>query len=243
MNGYLGQAALRLAYGAVAALRKRGAAPFRIAVLLSLLAVAALPAKGARAEETVIAALGDSLTQGYGLPPEQGFVPQLEAWLAAQGHAVRVLNAGVSGDTTAGGSARIGWTLTPDVDALIVALGGNDMLRGIDPAVSRVNLDAILQTANDKDLPVLLIGMLAPDNFGPEYKRDFDRMYADLADRYDALLVPDFLGELRARQADDPRTFSTHMQGDGLHPNARGVAATVEAVGPSVVELLARVQP
>ena len=104
----------------------------------------ALPAT---AEPVVVAALGDSLTQGYGLPAEQGFVPQLESWLNANGSDVHVINAGVSGDTTAGGLARIDWTLTPDVDALIVALGGNDLLRGIAPEVSRGNLDGILAKA------------------------------------------------------------------------------------------------
>ena len=105
-----------------------------------------LAAGTAQAAEITVAALGDSLTHGYGLPPEQGFVPRLQAWLRDRGHEVTVINAGVSGDTTAGGLSRIAWTLTPEVDALIVALGGNDLLRGIDPAASRANLQAILET-------------------------------------------------------------------------------------------------
>lgn len=104
-----------------------------------------LSTAAAQADTVTIAALGDSLTQGYGLVPEEGFVPQLQGWLEAQGADVNVINAGVSGDTTAGGLSRVAWTLTPDVDAMIVALGGNDLLRGIDPDVSRANLNGILQ--------------------------------------------------------------------------------------------------
>lgn len=106
-------------------------------------------ASAVQAETVTIAALGDSLTQGYGLIPEAGFVPQLEGWLIDHGADVSVLNAGVSGDTTAGGLSRVGWTLTPDVDAMIVALGGNDLLRGIAPEVSRANIDGILTAAKD----------------------------------------------------------------------------------------------
>lgn len=117
----------------------------------------------AQADEVVIAALGDSLTQGYGLVQEDGFVPQLQAWLAEQGADVTIINAGVSGDTTAGGLSRVDWTLTPDVDALIVALGGNDLLRGIAPEVSRANLQGILSAAAANSVPVLLVGMQAPE--------------------------------------------------------------------------------
>ncbi|MEX0309274.1 MAG: GDSL-type esterase/lipase family protein, partial [Tateyamaria sp.] len=113
----------------------------------------------AAAEPVTIAALGDSLTQGYGLPIEQGFVPQLQAWLTQAGHDVQVINAGVSGDTTQGGLSRVAWTLTPDVDAMIVALGGNDLLRGIGPEVSRANLDGIVQAATEAGVEVLVIGM------------------------------------------------------------------------------------
>lgn len=119
------------------------------------------------AEPVTIAALGDSLTQGFGLPPEDGLVPQLQRWLEANGAEVTLINAGVSGDTTAGGLARIDWTLTDEVDALIVALGGNDVLRGIAPEAVRANLDGILTKATARDLPVLLVGTEAPQNFGP----------------------------------------------------------------------------
>lgn len=194
----------------------------------------------AAAEPVVIAALGDSLTQGYGLAPEDGFVPQLERWLAERGADVRVLNAGVSGDTTQGGLSRVGWTLTPEVDAMIVALGGNDMLRGIDPAVSRRNLAGILEAAGEAGVAVLLVGMSAPGNYGPEFKRDFDAMYPELAAEYGAVYVENFLEPLAAR-ADEEGAREKLMQGDGIHPSAQGVALIVEGLGPAVMELIGRV--
>lgn len=191
------------------------------------------------AEPVTIAALGDSLTQGFGLPLEQGFVPQLEAWLRAEGADVRLINAGVSGDTTAGGLARVDWTLTPDVDAMIVALGGNDLLRGIDPANSRANLEGILKAAQAADVQVLLVGMTAPGNYGPDYKRDFEAMYPELAAAYDALYMQTFFEGL---DATDPAAALSYMQSDGIHPNAKGVARIVTSFGPNVLELMARVE-
>lgn len=188
-----------------------------------------------------IVALGDSLTQGYGLPQGEGFVPQLQNWLTAQGHDVEVINAGVSGDTTAGGLSRIDWTLTPEVDAVIVALGGNDLLRGIPPATSRANLDAILQTITARDLPVLLVGLPAPNNYGPAFKAEFDAIYPELAATYDTGLVPDFLGPIAdAAEADRQQALADLMQADGIHPNAQGVALMVAAIGPEVTALIAR---
>ncbi|NOD92810.1 arylesterase [Ruegeria sp. HKCCD4884] len=190
----------------------------------------------ATAEQVVIAALGDSLTQGYGLVEEDGFVPQLDRWLEGQGADVQVINAGVSGDTTAGGAARVEWTLTPDVDGMIVALGGNDLLRGIDPAVSRANLSKILEVARAGDVAVLLIGMQAPGNYGAEYKQAFDAMYPELAQDFGALFVSSFFEGLTAEG--DPGAVSQFMQADGIHPNADGVALIVDALGPSVLELV-----
>ena len=189
------------------------------------------------AEEVVIAALGDSLTQGYGLPAEQGFVPQLEAWLQARGHDVRLINAGVSGDTTAGGLARIGWTLTSDVQALIVTLGGNDLLRGLPPEAARANLAGILDAAGAAGVEVLLVGMEAPLNYGPDYQAAFDAIYPDLAAEYGTLYAESFLAPVVA--APDLRAV---MQADGIHPNADGVALIVEALGPAVEALLTRVE-
>ncbi len=191
----------------------------------------------ANAEQITIAALGDSLTQGYGLPADQGFVTQLDAWLQSRDADVLLINAGVSGDTTAGGLSRIDWTLTPDVDALIVALGGNDLLRGIDPGISRGNLAGILKIAASRELPVLLVGMDAPSNYGAEYEAAFDAMYGELAAEFGAILYPNFLGALAARK-DTADTLRRFMQADGIHPNAKGVALIVEDIGPRVLELV-----
>lgn len=191
------------------------------------------------AEPLTVVALGDSLTAGYGLAPEEGLVPQLQAWLTAEGREVTVLNAGVSGDTTAGGLSRLDWSLTPETDALIVTLGGNDMLRGLPPAEARANLDAILTGAGARGLPVLLVGMEAPGNYGPDYKAEFDAIYPELAAQHGALLVPSFFGPLMA-EGGDPAAISGLMQADGIHPNAEGVRQIVAGLGPAVLELLDR---
>ncbi|MCR8724208.1 arylesterase [Frigidibacter sp. SLM-1] len=207
---------------------------------LAAFAVSVTLAAPLQAEPVVVAALGDSLTQGYGLPQGDGLVPQLQAWLDAQGVETRLINAGVSGDTTAGGLARIDWTLTPDVQALIVGLGGNDFLRGIDPALTRSNLDAILDRAEARGLPVLLIGLHSAGNYGPEYKAAFDAIFPDLAAAHGALLYPDFFEALTSD--DGPGIDPELMQADGIHPNAKGVALVVQSLGPKVLELIDRVE-
>ncbi|MGI9393536.1 MAG: arylesterase [Boseongicola sp.] len=212
------------AYGVTRAIRNVG-----FAIILST--------NTSAAEPVTIAALGDSLTQGYGLPANQGFVPQLNAWLRSQDADVQLINAGVSGDTTAGGLSRVDWTLTPNVNALIVALGGNDLLRGIDPAVSKENLAGILKAAALRSLPVLLVGMDAPSNYGAEYETAFDEMYGELANEFGVFLYPNFLGALVARK-DTADTLRRFMQPDGIHPNAEGVALIVNDFGPSVLELV-----
>lgn len=191
------------------------------------------------AEPITIAALGDSLTQGYGLAEKQGFVPQLQRWLDARGADVRIINAGVSGDTTAGGLSRVSWTLNPDVDAMIVALGGNDLLRGIDPAVSRANLDGIMQATQSAGVDVLLVGMQAPGNYGPEYKAAFDAIYPDLAQTYNALFLDSFFAGL---PSEDPAALKPFFQADNIHPNAEGVSMIVASFGPLVLDLIARVE-
>jgi acyl-CoA thioesterase-1 len=141
--------------------------------------------------------------------------------------------------------ARIGWALGPEADAMIVTLGGNDLLRGIDPAASKANLDGILKEAAARKLPVLLVAMKAPGNFGPDYKAAFDAMYGELSAQYGALLAEDFFAGLRAAGADpaDPASLAAFMQADGLHPSPEGVKLIVEGIGPKVEELLDKVAP
>ena len=207
----------------------------------ALILIAALWPAGAVGEEIVVAALGDSLTQGYGLVQEAGFVPQLQSWLDTKGVDVRLINAGVSGDTTAGGLSRAAWTLTPEVDALIVALGGNDLLRGLDPEHSRSNIEGILQAAAAAQVDVLLVGMEAPGNFGPEYKAAFDAIYPELSAQYDTLYAESFFEGLSV-EGGDPATVRKLMQPDGIHPNAEGVERIVDALGPLVIELVDQAQ-
>lgn len=181
-----------------------------------------------------VVALGDSLTAGYGLPAEEGFVAQLQAWLDAEGALVEVRQAGVSGDTTAGGLARLDWALGEDADAVIVALGGNDFLRGVEPEESEANLRGILEKARDRGLPVLLVGIDASGQYGADYEAAFDGMFPELAEDFDALLEPDWFAAIR--DVDPPEV----MQPDGIHPNADGVERIVERLGPRVVELAER---
>ncbi len=205
--------------------------------LLAATILAVLTTQAAQAEDTfTIVAFGDSITRGYGLPEDQGLVPQLQAWLHANGgENIVVLNAGLSGDTTAGGLARIDWTLTEEVDAVIVALGGNDMLRGIFPTSSHENLDGIVALLTERDLPVLLVGLPAPSNFGPEFKSEFDAMYPAVAAKYNTLLYPYFFEGFGA--AHDTDAIRQYLQDDATHPNAEGVLLIVNDMGPMVLEL------
>ena len=182
-----------------------------------------------------IIAFGDSLTSGYGLPPADAFPVKLEAALRARGHAVRVINAGVAGDTTAGGRARLAWMLADKPDAVILELGANDGLRGLDPAETLANLRAIMEQLKAANLPVLLAGMRAPPNLGRDFGAEFDTIFATVALEYDALFYPFFLEGVAARP--------TLNQNDGIHPNSAGVTIVVERIIPSVEALLSRVQP
>lgn len=179
-------------------------------------------------------ALGDSLTAGYGLGPGDGLTDVLQARLDAhygQG-AVQVINAGVSGDTTKGGLARLDWALFDEPDVAMVALGGNDMLRGLEPSQSLANLDAILKELDRQSIPVLLAGMLAPTNMGASYQQEFDAIYPALAARYDVVYYPFFLDGV----ALDPQL----NQPDGLHPNRAGVDIMIDRIFASVEALLQR---
>lgn len=198
------------------------------ALLLGLLAAA--PALPAAAEPVRLMAFGDSLTHGYGLPSGETFPEQLEAVLRADGLDVVVLNAGNSGDTTAGGLARLDWALADDPDAVVLELGANDGLRGLDPEATYDNLDAIMAKFTEAGLPVLIAGMLAPPNLGREYGETFNAVYPRLAEKYDAPLYPFFLEGVAMQRALN--------QGDGIHPNAEGVAEIVARIKPYVVRLL-----
>lgn len=180
--------------------------------------------------ELRILVLGDSLSAGYGLTTAEAFPAQLEQALRQSGLAVRVINAGVSGDTTAGGLARLDWALSNRPQLVIVQLGANDALRGLDPEQARANLDAILTRLQSEGVPVLLAGMRAPRNLGPDYYTKFDRIYSDLAGKHQVALDPFFLEGVALRPELN--------QSDGLHPNAQGVAVVVRRLLPQVRELL-----
>ena len=186
-----------------------------------------------------VVAFGDSLTQGYGLPAESGFVPQLDAWLAGQGSQVRMINAGVSGDTTAGGLARLDWTLVEPVDLVIVNLGSNDMLRGLDPRLVNENLNQILEKLEAQSITTLLVGHLGPLNYGADYKEQYDQAFQELAARYDVEFYPFYFKTLMAPEGVTP-DLQNYFQADGLHPNAEGVAAVVADMGPFVLRALDR---
>ncbi len=208
-------------------------------LLVAVLAGAAADDAGA-AQELRLMAFGDSLTAGYGLPRDDGFVAQLSAWLRENGTPggvpVRLINASVSGSTTAGGVRRIDWALGDVPDAMIVELGGNDLLRGIDPAETRANLEQILSKAAENNIEVLLVGLIAKNNYGPDYRMAFNAIYPDLADEYGTLLILDYFAALPKDMAD----LSPYVQDDGTHPNAKGVSLIVQDIGPKVQDLIAR---
>lgn len=201
------------------------------ATALILILLAAPPA-GASDELTIVA-LGDSLTAGYLLGPGEGFPEQLDRALAAAGHEnVKVVNAGVSGDTTSGGLARLDWAVGPGADAVIVELGANDALRAIDPEITRRNLDEIVSRLKARGLPILLAGMYAPPNLGRDYGDAFNPIFAELAEREGLVFYPFFLEGVAA----DPAL----NLGDGIHPTAEGIAIIVERILPRVEELIER---
>lgn len=216
------------------ALRAYGAAVARSNLAVVVLLLLAAPATA----DVRLLAFGDSLTQGYGLAEADGFVPRLQAWLAANGAGdVTVVNAGVSGDTSAGGQARIAWSLGDDVDGVILELGANDMLRGIDPDVTRANLDGILTEIGKRGLPALVAGIPVPANYPEAFRQAYARMFRDLADAHGVLFYDSFLAGLG--EARSLRDVTRLLQPDGLHPNAAGVQAIVGHIGPAVLDLVA----
>ena len=207
----------------------------RIAALLALvlcLAAATGQAQGGPAQggPVKIAVLGDSLAAGYGVKPDQAFPARLQAALQRGARNVTILNHGVSGDTTAGGVERIDWMLADKPDIVLVELGGNDALRGSDPAGTERNLDAIITKLKDAGVTVWLAGMLAPRNYGPEYAAQFDGLYKRLADKHNVPLYPFFLDGV----AQDPAL----NQADGIHPNPKGVDIVVERILPFITRNL-----
>lgn len=198
-----------------------------------VMSVSAQPAVGQGAPVKIVA-LGDSLTAGYGIATNLAFPAQLESALKAKGHAVEIVNAGVSGDTASGGLARLDWSVPEGTDGVILELGANDALRGIDPAVTRKALDAILRRLTERKIPVLLAGMRAPPNLGADYGKSFDGLFPDLAKEYGTLLYPFFLTDVAA--------IRTLNLPDGLHPTGDGVAVIVKGILPKAEELIARVK-
>jgi len=213
---------LRIPYGAAR----------RLVYALLLMVASAAPAA---AKDVHVLAFGDSLTAGYGLPPGQGFAPQLEAMLRRNGVRAFVTNAGVSGNTAAQGRARLRWTLDglrSRPDLAIVALGANDMLRGLPPKQTRADLEAIIAELKRRGIPVLIAGMLAAPNLGPHYRSDFDSIFADLARKYGASLYPFFL----AGVAGNPALALP----DRMHPNFQGIKKMVSGITPAVLRALGR---
>jgi acyl-CoA thioesterase I len=199
-----------------------------IASIIFCLALS-LPAK---AEPITILALGDSLFAGYGLDGPQAYPAQLEAALKAKGLDVKVLNAGVSGDTASQGAARLGWSLSDDVDVVIVELGANDALRGLPPEQAEAALAGIAAAVNAKKLPLLIMGMRAPPNMGPDYGQRFEPMFQRVAENHGAALYPFFLEGVAAD--------ASLNQADGIHPNVAGVAIIVKKTLPAVEALIGR---
>jgi acyl-CoA thioesterase I len=205
------------------------------AIVHSLLFAFVVAANPAEARDRLVVAFGDSLTAGYGLRPGEGFAPRLEAALRAQKVPARVHNAGVSGDTSAAGRARLSWTLNAlkvKPDLVILELGGNDMLRGIRPDQTRANLDAIMSDLKRRGIKVLLAGMLASPNMGPQYGQAFNTLYPALARKHGAQLYPFFMRGVAGNRA--------LLLKDGLHPNAQGVTVVVRGILPTVRASLAR---
>ena len=186
-----------------------------------------LPAVGST---PVILVLGDSLVAGHGLPQGQAFPEILTNKLATDGINVKMINAGVSGDTTAGGLARLDWSLADNPDAAIIVLGGNDLLRGLDPKTSYKNLNAIINRLKNHNVKILLAGMQAPPNFGADYAAEFDRIYPALATRHDILLYPFFL--------DGVALMLDLNQPDGMHPNIAGIDVITDKIMPKVKQLI-----
>ena len=193
-------------------------------------AIVLLAALHAEARSIRIVGLGDSLMAGYRLPQQDAFPARLQEALKATGRDVEISNAGVSGDTTTDGLARLGWSVPDGTDAVLLELGGNDALRGIAPAKTRANLSSIIERLKARGIKVMLIGILAPPNMGEDYGRKFDAIFPDLAKKYELVFYPFFL--------DGVATHAELQLSDGMHPNAKGVAVMVERFLPYAERLV-----
>ena len=181
--------------------------------------------------------LGDSITHGFGLAVEDGLVNQLSNWFASEGLNVTFINGGVSGHTTAGGLERLSWSLTDDVSALVVALGANDVLRGFPPELTRENLSAIIDIAENNKTPVLLVGTYAPGNYGEQYKLDFDAIFTDLVEEKRIAYIDSYFKPM-IDDIKNGKDVSYLLQADGLHPNPAGVKVIVEYISPQILKFL-----
>lgn len=199
-----------------------------------LIAATALSAAAASPRPTRIVVLGDSLVAGFQLKSADAFPAQLERALKARGHDVEIINAGVSGDTTAGGLERLKWAIAPETDAVILELGGNDALRGLAPAQAKSNLDKIIVELKATGAEVLLAGMLAPRNLGADYSAAFDAIYPELANKHGLILYPFFLDGIAMK--------AQFNLADGIHPNSSGVAEIARRILPAVEQLIERVR-
>jgi acyl-CoA thioesterase-1 len=214
---------------------KRQSGPFMAIIFACAAALAAMVvpvhAPLAQGQPIRLVALGDSLTAGYGLPQEAAFPVVLERALKAKGYNVEVANAGVSGDTASAGLDRLDWSVPDGTDGVIVELGANDMLRGVDPSVPRKAIDGIVERLKVRGIPVMLAGMLASRNLGPDYAQKFDTLYPDIAKKHDLVLYPFFLDGVAGER-------SLNLQ-DGIHPTAKGVEVIVARILPTVEQFIA----
>lgn len=206
-----------------------------IGMILALFYVTAGASSSQQSDSPTILIMGDSLVQGFGLAQNDGLVNQLEIALLDKGINVDLINGGVSGDTTAGGLARLEWSLNDDIDGVVVSLGANDMLRGVPTKHTKDNLSQIIQKLKDRDLPVLLVGIRSIENYGKEYKLKFESIYAELTKEFGLILYPDLLSPILNQ---DNLQLEKYYQADKLHPNADGVLLIVDGLIPFLIELI-----
>ena len=206
----------------------------KISLVLFFLFIYSFTNATEKLENSRLIIIGDSLIQGYGLPKDKGFVNQLQKKLLEKKVNILLINGGVSGDTTAGGLSRIDWSITDDINAVAISLGANDMLRGIPPSFSKENLSKIIMKVKENNLPILLIGIKSIENYGTEYKNEFDSMFSILADEFELFLYPDLMAPILNKKKD----LSLYLQEDMLHPNEKGVEIIVQEILPTITNFI-----